>query len=115
MLKIKRVYDNPETSDGFRILVDRLWPRGLSRDKAEIDLWLKDIAPSDVLRKWFNHEPQKWAEFKRLYFEELKRKNEPIDFIISKARKKVVTLLYGAKDKKFNNAMALKEHIEKNK
>lgn len=112
MIKIKRVYDEPEESDGFRILVDRLWPRGLSKEKVKVDLWLKEIAPSDALRKWFAHEPEKWEEFKRRYFEELKDKKGLIDVIIEKARSKV-TLLYGAKEEKYNNAAALKEYIER--
>ncbi len=71
MIKIKRVYDEPDVSDGFRMLVDRLWPRGLSKERAKVDMWLKDIAPSEALRKWFAHDPEKWSEFKRRYFEEL--------------------------------------------
>lgn len=110
MIKIKRVYDEPERGDGFRILVDRLWPRGLSMDKVKVDLWLKDIAPSDELRKWFRHEPEKWDEFKRRYFEELKDKKELVDLIIGKAHGGV-TLLYGAKEEKYNNASALKEYV----
>ncbi len=112
MIKIKRVYDEPEKYDNFRILVDRLWPRGLSREKAKVDLWLKDIAPSDELRKWFGHEPEKWAEFKRRYFEELKDKKELVDLIVEKASGGV-TLLYGTKEEKYNNARALKEYIDK--
>jgi uncharacterized protein YeaO (DUF488 family) len=112
MIKIKRVYDKMEESDGFRILVDRLWPRGLGKEKAKVDFWLKDIAPSDALRKWFAHDPKKWDEFRRRYFEELKDKKRLIDLIIEKARSKV-TLLYGAKEEKYNNAAALKEYIEK--
>lgn len=110
MIKIKRVYEGPSNEDGFRVLVDRLWPRGLSRDRAKVDLWLKDIAPSDKLRKWFAHDPEKWGEFKRRYFEELKGKKE-LDLIIEKAHGRVA-LLYGAKDEKHNNAAALKEYIE---
>lgn len=111
MIKIKRVYDEPEEGDGFRLLVDRLWPRGLSKEKAKVDLWLKDIAPSDALRKWFAHEPERWNEFKHRYFEELKDKKEMIKLIIEKARG-TVTLLYGTKEEKYNNAVALKEYIE---
>ncbi|MCZ7391843.1 MAG: DUF488 domain-containing protein [Candidatus Methanoperedens sp.] len=114
MIKIKRVYDEPDRDDGFRILVDRLWPRGLSKDKVKVDLWLKDIAPRDTLRKWFAHDPKKWDEFKSRYFEELKGKKELVDLIIGKARGGV-TLLYGAKEEKYNNAAALKEYIDKNK
>lgn len=113
MIKIKRVYDEPDRDDGFRILVDRLWPRGLSKEKVKVDLWLKDVAPSDALRKWFGHDAEKWDEFKSRYFEELKGKKELVDLIIEKARGGV-TLLYGAKEEKYNNAAALKEYIDKN-
>ncbi len=112
MIQIKRVYDEVAESDGSRILVDRLWPRGLSKDKAKVDKWLKDIAPSDELRKWFGHGPEKWNEFRRRYFEELKDKKEPVGVISEKSRGGTVTLLYGAKDGKYNNAVALKEFIE---
>ncbi len=112
MIKIKRIYEEPAQDDGFRILVDRLWPRGLSKGRAKVELWLKDIAPGDALRKWFAHEPEKWDEFRQRYFEELKGKKELVDLIIEKAQKRVVTLCYGAKDEKHNNAVALKEYIE---
>jgi uncharacterized protein YeaO (DUF488 family) len=111
MVKIKRIYDQPTEDDSFRILVDRLWPRGLSKKKARVDLWLKDIAPSDELRKWFAHDPQKWTEFKKRYFRELVDKKDLIQLIIKKAKETNVTLLYGAKDKEFNNAVALKGYI----
>lgn len=113
MIKIKRVYEEPEKSDGFRILIDRLWPRGESKEKARIDLWLKDIAPSDELRKWFEHDPGKWEEFKKRFFDELKDKKELLDEIIVRARRGAVTLLYGAKEERYNNAVALKEYLEK--
>lgn len=112
MIKTKRVYDEPEDKDGFRTLVDRLWPRGLNKDKTKINLWLKDIAPSDELRKWFSHDPKKWSEFKKRYFEELNGKQELVSLIVEKARKGSVALLYAAKEEKFNNANALKEYIE---
>lgn len=111
MIKIKRIYEDAEESDGFRILVDRLWPRGLSKEKAKVDLWLKDIAPSDKLRKWFAHKPERWAEFRRRYSEELKGKKEMVRLINEKARGRV-TLLYGTKEEKYNNAAALKEYTE---
>jgi uncharacterized protein YeaO (DUF488 family) len=112
MIKTKRVYDAPTESDGFRILVDKFWPRGLSKEKAKVDLWLKEVAPSDALRKGFCHDPQKWPEFKRKYFEELKDKQQPISLIAEKARKGTVTLVYGAREERFNNAVALKEYLE---
>jgi uncharacterized protein YeaO (DUF488 family) len=113
--RIKRIYDSPGKDDGFRILVDRLWPRGLSKEKAKIDLWLKDIAPSDSLRKWFAHDPKKWPEFRRRYFKELSSKKELLNEIYTRAREDDVTLLYSAKNKEFNNAEALKEYLKKEK
>jgi uncharacterized protein YeaO (DUF488 family) len=113
MLKVKRVYQAPAKEDGFRILVDRLWARGLTREKAKVDLWLKDIAPSDALRKWYQHDPEKWPEFKRRYFSELKDKKEFLDLIQSKSKKGTVTLLFSSKEEKINNAQALKEYLQK--
>ena len=112
MLKTKRVYDESAKTDGFRVLVDRLWPRGLSKDKAKIALWLKDIAPSDTLRKRFCHDPKKWSEFKKRYFQELDNKQELVSLIVEKARKDTVTLLYGARDVEHNNALVLKAYLE---
>ena len=111
-LATKRIYDPPAKEDGFRILVDRLWPRGIKKERAAVAEWLKDIAPSDALRKWFSHDPGKWPEFRRRYFEELENKDEMIDLILDKERHGAVTLLYGAKEEKVNNAVALKEYIE---
>jgi uncharacterized protein YeaO (DUF488 family) len=111
MIKTERIYNAP-TGGGFRILVDRLWPRGLRKDEVEVDLWLKEIAPSNELRKWFRHDPDKWIEFRKRYFRELDQKRELIDQIVAKARGNDVILLYGAKDEEHNNAMALKEYIE---
>lgn len=113
MLQIKRVYQKSDKSDGFRILVDRLWPRGLTKEKASVDLWLKDIAPSDGLRKWFGHIPQKWPDFKKRYFLELKDNGEQVGLIREKIKKGKVTLLFGAKDENYNNAVALKDFLEK--
>jgi uncharacterized protein YeaO (DUF488 family) len=112
VLKIKRIYEQPTEDDGFRILVDRLWPRGLSKDKANVDLWLKDIAPSTELRKWFDHKEERWDEFKKRYFDELEKKTEFVDTVREKAGKGSVTLLYSAKNEKINNAVALVEYIE---
>ena len=113
MLLLKRVYEEPSKMDGFRILVDRLWPRGLSKDRASVDLWLKEIAPSDALRKWFSHDVRKWTGFKHRYFMELKGKKELVEVIRKKIDGEKVSLLYGAADKKHNNAAALKEYIER--
>jgi uncharacterized protein YeaO (DUF488 family) len=112
MIKIKRVYDNPDEMDGFRILVDRLWPRGLSKEKARTDLWPKEIAPSDKLRKWYAHDPKKWITFKKKYFKELNEKEELVDLILEKSKQGNVTLLFGTKEERVNNAMALKEYVE---
>ncbi|MFZ1076151.1 MAG: DUF488 family protein [Nitrosotalea sp.] len=114
MIKIKRVYESSSEEDGFRILIDRLWPRGLSKESAQIDAWLKDIAPSDNLRKWFSHDPKKWIEFKKRYYKELEEKKD----IVSKIRlfekeKRMVTFLYSAKDKEHNNAVFLQEYMQK--
>lgn len=112
MLKIKRVYDKPSKDDGFRILVDRLWPRGMNKNRAKVDLWLKEVAPSSELRKWFSHDPEKGIEFMKRYFLELDGKKEQLAQIIEKARTRDVTLLYGAKDKEINNAVVLEEYIK---
>lgn len=110
MIALKRIYEKPSKKDGTRILVDRLWPRGISKEEARIDLWLKDIGPSNNLRKWFNHEDSKWEEFKKKYFEELRDKKELVEQI--KKREGTVTFLFGAKNIKHNNAVALKEYFE---
>ncbi|MFA7095672.1 MAG: DUF488 domain-containing protein [Gammaproteobacteria bacterium] len=109
---IKRVYDKPEPQDGFRILVDRIWPRGLTKEAARIDLWLRDIAPSTPLRQWFGHDPKKWSEFKRRYFAELKDNQEPVQQVLDQAKRGRVTLVFGAKDEERSNARALKEYLE---
>ncbi len=112
MIKIKRVYDPPSKDDGKRILVDRLWPRGLSKEKARIDTWAKEAGPSTDLRKWFNHDPGKWAEFRKRFFAELSGKQEVVDELVNSARKGTITLLFGSKEQTYNNATALKEYID---
>jgi uncharacterized protein YeaO (DUF488 family) len=112
MLRVKRVYDTVSGEDGFRILVDRLWPRGMSKEKANVALWLKDIAPSEGLRRWFGHDQKKWSEFQEKYHKELGEKEGLVSLISEKLSSGNVTLLFGAKDEKFNNAVALKEYIE---
>ncbi len=112
MLKTKRIYELPSSDDGERILVDRLWPRGLSKEKARIDEWMKEIAPSDELRNWYRHEDAKWDEFRNRYFSELETKKELVDRLRQKSRKKDVTLLFSTRAEK-NNAVALKEYLEK--
>ena len=106
-IRIKRAYEEPDEEDGTRILVDRLWPRGLTKEKARVDLWLKDIAPSTELRKWFAHDPAKWAEFRSRYLEELKGNKEQLSLLRQEAAKGNVTLVYGAKDQQHNEAVIL--------
>ena len=112
MIKIKRIYEKAERGDGFRILVDRLWPRGVSKDKAKLDLWLKNIAPTDSLRKWFNHDPKKWSEFQKRYKTEIKANKEALDQLKGIIKKeKMITLLYAAKDKEHNEAIVLLKYF----
>jgi uncharacterized protein YeaO (DUF488 family) len=110
-IRLKRVYETSEPADGTRILVDRLWPRGLTKKKAAIDLWLKEIAPSIQLRKWFGHDPKKWRRFRRCYRTELKQHSVQLQLIKSKAKEGVVTLIYGARDQEYNEAVVLKEFL----
>ncbi|MGB9728850.1 MAG: DUF488 domain-containing protein [Thermoprotei archaeon] len=112
MIKIKRIYEEPSEDDGYRILVDRLWPRGLSKKKSKIDLWLRDIAPSNDLRKWFSHDPAKWNEFKKRYIKELENNSSLQKLIEIIKQKNSITLLYATKDKERNNATVIKEYIE---
>ena len=113
MVKIKRIYDPPSKDDGVRILVDRLWPRGISKEAAAIDEWVRDVAPSDELRKWFSHDPAKWQEFRKRYISELKKNPELISKLRALARKGRLTLLFAAKDDAHNNAVVLRELIGK--
>jgi uncharacterized protein YeaO (DUF488 family) len=109
---LKRAYDKPSESDGTRILVDGMWPRGVSKQEARIDIWLKDLAPSKELRKWFGHDPNKWNEFQSRYFQELQDHPEAVNTIIDHTRKGPVTLVYAAKDTEHNNAVALKKYLQ---
>jgi uncharacterized protein YeaO (DUF488 family) len=109
MIKIKRVYDPAEPGDGKRILVDRLWPRGIKKENLKMDEWLQEISPSDKLRKWFSHDPKKYEEFKKRYTRELEDKSDILGRIKNEAKKGRVTLLFSAKDTEHNNATALKE------
>lgn len=111
-IKLKRAYEKPEKTDGTRILVDRLWPRGLTKRKASIDLWLKEIAPSTELRKWFGHDPKKWRSFRGRYQRELKLHADQLKLIKSKAKEGTVTLIYGARDQEHNEAVVLKRFLE---
>ena len=111
-IRIKRVYEEPEESDGRRILVDRLWARGLSKEKAKVDLWVKEIAPSTELRRWYGHDPKKWTEFKSRYAAELETNPGIVEEILGEVQAGVVTILYSSKEEQLNNAVALKEYIE---
>ncbi|GJL76891.1 DUF488 domain-containing protein [Nitrosomonas sp.] len=109
--RIKRVYETPEQTDGRRILVDRLWPRGLSKQKAKVDVWIKEIAPSTELRRWYGHDPNKWTEFKSRYTAELEANPDAVEAVLAETRKGIVTLLYSAKEARISNAVVLQEYI----
>lgn len=112
MIRTKRVYEEPSETDGLRILIDRLWPRGVSKAEAKIDRWEKELAPSTELRHWFGHDPAKWEEFLERYRAELEGKEEALARLRQEADEGTVTLLYAAKDEEHNNAVALKRYIE---
>jgi len=111
LLHIKRIYEPYSETDGYRILVDRLWPRGIRKEDARIDLWLKEAAPSTELRQWFNHEPQRWIRFKARYFAELDANRHHIEPILAALEKSAVTLVYASRDEQYNQAVALREYI----
>ena len=111
MIQLKRAYEKPAKADGMRILVERLWPRGVNKKDAKIDLWLKDVAPSTELRKWFGHDPGRWAEFRRRYKVELRQKRQLIKLLKTKAREKPVTFIFAARDEIHNSAVVLKEIV----
>ena len=110
-VRIKRVYEKPAKADGRRILVDRLWPRGMKKEDAKIDLWMKEIAPTTELRKWFSHDRAKWKAFREKYTSELKKNKEQVDLIKEEIRKGMVTLVYAAKDEECNAAIVLQEYL----
>lgn len=112
MIRLKRAYEKPARTDGQRILVERLWPRGVSKEDAALDLWLKDVAPSPALRKWFGHDPARWEQFERRYWKELEDRPEEVGLLRSKARRGRVTLIYAAHDEEHNGALALKRYLE---
>lgn len=112
-IKIKRAYEQPDKDDGVRILVDRLWPRGLTKEKAAVDLWLKEIAPSTELRKWFGHDPGKWKSFRGRYETEIRHKGDLIKVLKQKAKEGTITLIYGARDERHNEALVLKQFLER--
>ena len=113
-IRPKRLYDAPSRADGCRVLADRLWPRGLRKDDARLDAWAKDLAPSDELRKWFGHDPDKWPEFRKRYAAELAELKDQVAEMVAGCPKKTITLVFAAKDAEHNNAVVLKEFIEKN-
>ena len=114
-IKIKRVYDPAESSDGTRILVDRLWPRGIAKESLRLDLWVKEVAPSSELRKWFSHASEKWEEFQKRYCEELDANQGALEPILKALHKGTVTLLYSSKEIVHNNAVCLKHYLETHK
>jgi uncharacterized protein YeaO (DUF488 family) len=113
MIQLKRVYEKPAPRDGIRFLIERLWPRGVRKSDVHEDGWLKDVGPSDQLRKWFSHDPKKWTEFQRKYFAELDTRPEAWETIVKAAGRGTVTLLYSSHDTEHNNAVALKRYLEK--
>jgi uncharacterized protein YeaO (DUF488 family) len=112
-IELKRAYEAPSASDGHGVLVDRVWPCGVSRVRLRIDLWAKDLAPSTELRRWFGHDPAKWSEFQVRYFDELDRQGEAIGTLSELSAQATVTLVFGAKDQDHNNAVALKTYLER--
>ena len=111
-IRLRRVYDAPRAEDGFRVLVDRLWPRGLAKEKLACDLWLKEIAPSPGLLRWFGHVPERWEEFRRRYIAELDQQPKLVEQLREQARKTPLTLLYAARDKLHNQAVVLKDYLD---
>ncbi len=112
-IRVKRVYEDPAPEDGQRVLVDRLWPRGVSKERAALDDWLKEVAPSDDLRKWYHQRAGTWEEFVRRYGEELATRGEEVEELLRKARQGTLTLLYSSKETERNNAAALKDYLER--
>ena len=111
MIHLKRVYDAPSEGDGTRVLVERLWPRGLTRERAAVDLWLKDVAPSPELRKWFGHDPARWEQFEERYRRELREKQDAVRLLKQKAKEGPVTLVYAARDEEHNGALVLQRFL----
>lgn len=109
MVQIKRIYEDPSPEDGLRVLVDRLWPRGVSKEDAALDRWMKEVAPSDELRRWFDHDPEKWETFREKYAAELEERDEPLRFLRNRAEEGMLTLLYAARDTEHNHAVVLRD------
>ena len=115
MIKLKRAYEPASKDDGLRILVERLWPRGMSKQKARIDLWLKDLAPSTELRQWYGHDPARWPQFRKRYWAELKGQGDVLALLRYVTEERTVTFIYAASDEERNSAVALKEFLERGK
>jgi uncharacterized protein YeaO (DUF488 family) len=112
MIHLKRVYEEPSKNDGLRVLVERLWPRGLTKERAAVDLWLKDVAPSPELRKWFGHDPARWEQFQERYRQELREKTEAVRLLKQKVKEGTVTLVYAARDEEHNGALVLQRFLQ---
>jgi uncharacterized protein YeaO (DUF488 family) len=112
MIELKRAYEQPSPQDGFRVFVERLWPRGVRKENAQFDLWLKDVSPSPELRKWYGHDPTKWTEFQKRYRAELKERTDELNFLKEKSRGETVTLVYAARDQEHNSALILKNVLD---
>lgn len=112
MIQLKRAYEPPSDQDEYRVLIDRIWPRGVKKEELAFDAWLKEIAPSSALRKWFNHDPKKWQEFCTRYRAELKDRQDVIEVLKEQSENGVLTLVFGAKDTRYNNAVALKQYLD---
>ena len=112
VVRIKRIYDAPARTDGLRVLVDRVWPRGITKKAAALDLWVKEVAPSTELRKWFNHDPQRWMDFRLRYRRELRKHRKELEELRAQAAKRRVTLLFGARDTEHNQAVVLREALQ---
>ena len=112
-IRVKRIYEAQSKADGFRVLVDRLWPRGLSKEAACLDMWMRDISPSTALRNWFKHEPRRWKEFQRRYADQLNQQFEEVEKLREYARNGTLTLVYSAQNQVYNNAVALKTYLER--
>lgn len=111
-IRLKRAYDEPAQNDGRRVLIDRIWPRGVKKEQLALDDWCKEVAPSTELRQWFDHDPEKWDQFKQRYFDELAMTPEAVGDLAKTAQEGRLTLVYAASEEKFNNAVALKEYLE---
>jgi len=111
-IRVKRVYDPPARNDGYRVLVDRVWPRGVSKEALRADAWEREVAPSSSLRRWFGHDPERWTGFRERYFRELDRHRDAVEPLLERARRGRLTLVYGARDTRHNNAVALREYLK---